>query len=134
MTTLADPDLIDLTKMSPDELCGVLLEFPSSRSEIVAELERRCSPPADVRAARVPADDGEPVTPEWIETQGWRYTRHPGPGYRVWLPTGQSLDWRFGGCWIGEVPIALTMSRGQIRRLCAALGVAGLGRTGGASP
>jgi hypothetical protein len=99
--------------------------YPASKDHgmAVAFLEVDWRDVAVEYLAEHPDDDGEPVTPEWIETQGWRYTRHPGPGYRVWLPTGQSLDWRFGGCWIGEVPIALTMNRGQIRRLTAALGL-----------
>lgn len=65
-------------------------------------------------------DDDEPVTIDWLKSVGWKvYVHFPS----IEIAGGHLLEWRMAGMWIGETPIALTLTRGQVRRLLAAMGV-----------
>lgn len=65
-------------------------------------------------------DDDEPTTSEWLKSIGWQASSHFA---LIETVAGQQMEWRAAGMWIGETPIALTDTRGKVRRLCAAMGV-----------
>lgn len=68
--------------------------------------------------AEHPADDGEPVDAAWLHSVGWTtYVHWPS----IETPAKELLEWRMGGMWIGETPIVLATTRGDVRRLMAAL-------------
>lgn len=72
-------------------------------------------------------DDAELVTIDWLKSVGWTvYVHFPS----IPIAGGNLLEWRMGGMWIGETPIALTPTRGHVRRLCAAMSIT-LNPTGG---
>ena len=78
---------------------------------------------AELREQLVPADDNEPVTEEWLESVGfvpsmldWEL-RDEGTGYAIAM-TGEHKRWDYMGRWIKSPE-----TRGDVRRLCAALGI-----------
>ena len=72
-----------------------------------------------------PADDDEPVTVEWLVSVGWE--RRFGRSWpEIALPEQNTwLSWRGAGVWLVGFDIALCLAktRGDVRRLCAALGI-----------
>ena len=78
-----------------------------------------------ITAARAQvADDAMPVDEAWLLSVGFIRAKYDGvlwPSIRI--PCGQVMQWRAAGMWIGDTPIVLVKSRGDVRRLLAALGV-----------
>lgn len=78
-----------------------------------------------IDAARAQAeDDAMPVDEAWLLSHGFIRAKCDGvlwPSIRI--PSGQVMQWRAAGMWIGDTPIVLTTTRGDVRRLLAALGV-----------
>lgn len=66
-------------------------------------------------------DRSYPVTIEWLVEKGWDRGIH---WPNIFTDAGQLLEWRGAGCWIGETPIALAVSRGRLRRVADVLGCA----------
>jgi hypothetical protein len=82
------------------------------------------------RFAAVPADDGEPVTPEWLLSVGFTIDHEMEPPRDpvycirslLWRPHYFGVNqgtWQFGPVTIDQNP----KTRGDVRRLCAALGI-----------
>lgn len=68
-----------------------------------------------------PADDGEPVTEEWLLAAG--FTVNP---LRDRLEVGPAQWWHFANCVLGidhHTGFWTLPTRGHVRRLCAALGI-----------
>ncbi len=73
------------------------------------------------------ADDGETVTPRWLQSIGFRNPSiaasacwdSPDPNERVRLRTNENRVWVCGGN--HETVVLTSPTRGEIRRLCAAL-------------
>ena len=85
-----------------------------------------------VYLAEHPADDDEPVTAEWLESVGWE--AYPDTGNRMWHSRSATLimiDLRNPGeTWLchgssahGWDYITKSTTRGDVRRLCSALGI-----------
>lgn len=78
-----------------------------------------------------PDDDNEPVDVQWLESVGWdqvdscNWPSMPLQvnGIRPWPSAG--IAWRGAGVWLLPLNVALCLAttRGDIRRLCAALGI-----------
>lgn len=84
-----------------------------------------------------PADDGEPVTADWLLAVGF-VSHQSGLGIvHLPLPSGGSLAWHQPAPWFGRPEHCWTLTdrdadgvylpdlptRGHVRRLCAALGI-----------
>lgn len=65
-------------------------------------------------------DDDEPTTTDWLVSVGFTLY-DPWPGIET--AAKEWMDWRAAGMWIDQTPIAMTATRGAVRRLCAALGI-----------
>lgn len=63
------------------------------------------------------ADDGEPATPDWCREVGLVYF-HDGRGKVRWLEYADGVD-----LLVGETVALRLPTRGQVRRLCGAMGV-----------
>jgi len=68
--------------------------------------------------AEHPADDGEPVTAEWMKACGWE-----GSYVGVFGIQGLAGFWDNGELHLSKPYSLPAATRGQLRRLCAALGV-----------
>lgn len=87
---------------------------------------------ADAYLSEHPADNGEPVTEEWLRSAGFKDATTKRYGLRNWtvrlFPPCGNLGWfadiadTIPGDGRG-VPIATPATRGHVRRLCAALGI-----------
>ena len=109
--------------MTPDELRtlaervkqGIAWLPPIDRSREADDALRL----AEAVLAGYPADDGEPITGEWLESVGRQ---------SYWSVWGFELDLRIAfepdrGCWYYPVLPVPLRTRNDVRRLCAALGV-----------
>ena len=86
---------------------------------------------ASLYLAEHPADDGEDVTEEWLESVGWRRNR----GYMdspqigdscfqlTWCSLGQSMLLECDDNDQPDVTLPHIKTRGDVRRLCEALGI-----------
>jgi hypothetical protein len=85
---------------------------------------------AEAWLAANPADDGEPVTEDWLRDQGWDSDGYDLPywtlpaarrrGITIGVFTGKS---RMSRLVFGREPVAQPATRGDVRRLLAAIGV-----------
>lgn len=90
------------------------LEFPAEG--MAKEMRKRWN----VFASVYGPDDDEPTTTEWLKSIGFEVGLH---WAAVETPGRERMEWRAAGMWIGEHPIALTDTRGKVRRLCVAMGI-----------
>lgn len=75
---------------------------------------------ADAYLAEHPADDAEPVSEEWLLLVGFASSaRHPQRLNVGQLSCSCGSLWCYGGVVLSRTP----MTRGDVRRLCQALGV-----------
>jgi len=76
--------------------------------------------------AEHPADDGEAVTVEWLESIGWLEDQTGWPAICLRETSEWGISWRGHGIWLTpmSVPLYRAPTRGDVRRLCRALGIA----------
>lgn len=72
-----------------------------------------------------PADDGELVTLEWLKSLGWLPDQTGWPAICLPETPEWGISWRGHGIWLTpiSVPLCRAPMRGDIRRLCKAMGV-----------
>ena len=102
-------------------------EYDDTDKEIYNATEQVLSA-ASKYLAEHPADDAEPVTPEWLVSVGLNNELHLGGTFyvQVFADGGVSLNCTNLDTWYGwyeELDLPKCKTRRDVRRLCAALGI-----------